>query len=102
MRSPPAREERHSSPCDAEARGGPVPTSGATRPSVSVPVGSMSSAGLRWRQVFAGEESELTDLRRWLGMLLPEGPSRDDVISVATELASNAIKHTASGRGGWF
>jgi len=62
----------------------------------------MPSAGLRWRRVFVGEERELTDLRRWLGMLLPQGAPRDDVVSVATELASNAIKHTSSGRGGWF
>src|SRR3989442_308413 len=98
-RCPTAREERHSSQYDAEARGGPMPTTGATRPSADVLVASMPSAGLRWRRVFAGEERELTDLRRWLGMLLPERAPRDDVVSVATELASNAIKHTASGRG---
>jgi Bacteriocin-protection, YdeI or OmpD-Associated len=32
----------------------------------------------------------------------PDCPARDDVASVATELGSNAIRHTASGRGGWF
>jgi Histidine kinase-like ATPase domain len=41
-------------------------------------------------------------LRRWLASLLPECPSRDDVISVATELGSNAIRHTASARSGLF
>jgi hypothetical protein len=30
------------------------------------------------------------------------GPARDNVLSAATELASNALRHTASGRGGWF
>jgi serine/threonine-protein kinase RsbW len=35
-------------------------------------------------------------------MLLPECPARDDVIYVSTELASNAVRHTASGRGGRF
>jgi hypothetical protein len=34
--------------------------------------------------------------------LLPGCPARDDVASVATELGSNAIRHTASGRSGWF
>jgi hypothetical protein len=57
---------------------------------------------LRWRQVFRGEERQLGLMRRWLASLLPECEARDDVISVATELGSNAIGHTASGRGGWF
>jgi anti-sigma regulatory factor (Ser/Thr protein kinase) len=52
--------------------------------------------------VFPGHERELAALRRWLASLLPESPARDDVYSVATELSSNAIKHTASGHGGWF
>lgn len=33
--------------------------------------------------------------------MLPDCPARDDVTSVATELASNALRHTASGRD-WF
>lgn len=42
-------------------------------------------------------------MRRWLASLLPACPPRDDVLSVATELGTNAIQHTASGRaGGWF
>ena len=58
--------------------------------------------GMRWRQVFPGEERQLGVLRRWLASLLPDCPARDDVASVATELGSNTIRHTASGRGGWF
>jgi len=41
--------------------------------------------------VFPGEERQLAVLRRWLATLLPACPARDDVILVATELASNAI-----------
>lgn len=41
-------------------------------------------------------------LRRWASGLLPACPARDDVVLVANELASNAIRHTASGRDGWF
>jgi Histidine kinase-like ATPase domain len=52
--------------------------------------------------VFRGEVRELSALRRWLVSLLPDCPARDDVLSVATELGSNAIEHTASGHGGWF
>jgi hypothetical protein len=57
---------------------------------------------LRWRRVFAGEASKAADVRRFLAALLPDCPARDDVISVTIELASNAIRHTASGRGGHF
>lgn len=57
---------------------------------------------LRWRRVFPGREAELSQLRRWLGGLLPATPVRDDVVMVAVELATNAVKHTASGRGGRF
>ena len=56
----------------------------------------------RWWQVFSGEKRQLGLMRRWLVACLPECPARDDVVSVATELGSNAIVHTASGRGGWF
>lgn len=59
--------------------------------------------GWRWRRVFAGHQRELSKLRRWLASLLPECPARDDVASVATELGSNTLAHTASGEpGGWF
>src|SRR6266700_3905226 len=57
---------------------------------------------LRWRRVFPGHENQLRALRRWLTVLLPQCAARDDVISVATELGTNAVKFTASGQGGWF
>lgn len=56
----------------------------------------------RWRQVFAGEEHQLAHLRCCLAALLPPCEARDDVVSIATELGSNAIRHTASGNGGSF
>jgi len=65
------------------------------------PAAAVASA-LRWRQAFPGQERQLRVVRRWLASLLPECPARDDVISVATELGSNAVRHTASGRGGVF
>src|SRR5262249_61401316 len=58
--------------------------------------------GMRWRKVFRGEDRQLGAMRRWLASLLSAVPARDDVTLVATELASNAICHTASGRGGGF
>jgi len=58
--------------------------------------------GLRWRRVFPGEERQLGVMRRWLASLLPDCPARDDLLTVATEYGANAVRHTASGRGGWF
>jgi hypothetical protein len=58
--------------------------------------------GPQWHRVFPGEERQLGVLRRWLASLLPRCPARDDVASIATELGANAVRHTASGRGGWF
>jgi serine/threonine-protein kinase RsbW len=54
------------------------------------------------RRVFAGEERQLGLMRRWLASLLPACSVRDDVAGIATELGSNAIRHSASGRGGTF
>jgi serine/threonine-protein kinase RsbW len=55
-----------------------------------------------WRRKFPGDPRELRVMRRWLASLLPECPARDDLALAATELASNAIRHTASGQGGQF
>jgi anti-sigma regulatory factor (Ser/Thr protein kinase) len=57
--------------------------------------------GMRWRRVVPGEQRQLGVLRRWLESLLPSCDERDDVTTVANELASNAVRHTASGQGGW-
>ncbi len=64
--------------------------------------GESGAAGTRMRQVFVGQASQLRLMRRWFESLLAPGSVRDDVLSVATELASNAIRHTASGEGGCF
>ncbi|HEY5986443.1 MAG TPA: ATP-binding protein [Streptosporangiaceae bacterium] len=76
--------------------GAPDPASGASQtPSGSAPA-------LRWRRVFPGEERQLGLLRRWLALLFPPCPARDDVTAIASELSGNALRHTASGRGGLF
>lgn len=76
------------------------PAAGASQHSAGPAVQGVNV--LRWRQVLRGEDRQLGVLRRWLSSMLPECPARDDVASVAVELASNALRHTASGRGGWF
>lgn len=58
---------------------------------------------LRWRRSFQGEAREVSAMRQWLKALLPESPALTDVLSVASELGSNALQHTGSGQpGGWF
>jgi Histidine kinase-like ATPase domain len=54
----------------------------------------------RWRRVFPGRDDQVREARRWLAGLLPGTPERDDVIVVAVELVTNAIRHTASGQDG--
>jgi anti-sigma regulatory factor (Ser/Thr protein kinase) len=60
---------------------------------------------LCWRKAFPGAEHEVRAVRQWIAGLLPDCPSRDDVVTVAVELATNALKFSASGGGGdsgWF
>jgi serine/threonine-protein kinase RsbW len=77
--------------------------SGAPRQGVAESRGpSVPSAETRWRRVFPGEERQLSLMRRWLESLLPDCPARDDALLIATELGTNALRHTASGRDGHF
>ena len=73
----------------------PAPPALPPRPALPPPV-------QRWRRVFPGQEAELRHIRSWLAELLPSGPAREDVVTVATELAANAVRHTASGAHGFF
>jgi serine/threonine-protein kinase RsbW len=71
---------------------------------MTTPAGQAAPAvpGLRWRQVYPGDLAQLCPLRKQVAAVLPECPGREDMIMVASELAANAVRHTASGRGGWF
>jgi serine/threonine-protein kinase RsbW len=81
-----------------------MPANGGSRDQVAGMPGPPSAprSRLRRRRVFPGEERQLAELRRWVASLLPQCPARDDVACVATELGTNAVRHTASGQGGWF
>jgi hypothetical protein len=71
-------------------------------PSSPQPGAVRSIAPLRWRRVFPGQEAELGQVRYWLSELLPDCPARGDVLTVTIELAANAVRHSASGLGGFF
>jgi anti-sigma regulatory factor (Ser/Thr protein kinase) len=76
-------------------------TSPATSPGSDLGTGPRVRGHVpRWRRVFPGRDDQVREVRRWLAGLLPAVPERDDVIVVAVELVTNAIRHTASGRGG--
>src|ERR1700744_2064138 len=61
-----------------------------------------SQRGLRWMRVFPGTLDQVAEARRFVACLLDECPARDALVSCASELAANAIVHTASGTGGFF
>jgi hypothetical protein len=65
-------------------------------------LGRAADAGAQFRQVFPGDECQLRHVRRWLAANLPGCPVLDEVVSIATELGSNAIRHSATGRDGKF
>jgi Histidine kinase-like ATPase domain len=78
-------------------------TKRALSPGPRAPVMSIGPRPIRqWRRLYPGDRRQLRVLRRWLATLLPACASRDDVVLVAVELATNALKFTSSGRGGWF
>jgi serine/threonine-protein kinase RsbW len=95
VNSAPASPSRHPSVAGEQAISG---GEADLLRSVSGPAGV-----LRWRRVFPGVEAQVRELRCWLQGLLPDRAARYDVITVATELAANAVRHSASGRtGGLF
>jgi anti-sigma regulatory factor (Ser/Thr protein kinase) len=58
-------------------------------------------------RVFPGEAGQVTAARIFVARVLADGaicggPARETLLTCVTELAANAVKHTASGRGGVF
>ncbi|MGH3342731.1 MAG: ATP-binding protein [Carbonactinosporaceae bacterium] len=58
----------------------------------------MTAAIVRW---FPGEPAAVSQARAWLAALLRPLPVLDDAVIVVSELATNALTHTASGREGY-
>ncbi len=54
------------------------------------------------RRAFAGRQSDLPVMWQRLKSVLSSSAVLGDVLSIATELGANAIKHTASSDGGGF
>jgi len=53
-------------------------------------------------RIFAGAGDQVRHARDFVGRVLDECPAADDATLLTSELATNAIAHTASGLGGKF
>jgi serine/threonine-protein kinase RsbW len=56
----------------------------------------------RWTRVFAGELRQVPEARAFVSRALAGCPARETLMACVSELAANAVTHTASGRGGHF
>jgi serine/threonine-protein kinase RsbW len=54
------------------------------------------------RRVFPGRPDQVAQARRFVGRVLSGCPVADDALLCVSELASNAIRHTRTGRNGKF
>jgi anti-sigma regulatory factor (Ser/Thr protein kinase) len=53
-------------------------------------------------RTFAGDPHEIRNVRHFVGQCIKGCPVADDVTLLASEIATNAVRHTASGRDGTF
>jgi anti-sigma regulatory factor (Ser/Thr protein kinase) len=53
-------------------------------------------------RVFVGLREQVRDVREFVARAIDGCPVADDVILLASEISTNAIVHTASGKGGTF
>jgi anti-sigma regulatory factor (Ser/Thr protein kinase) len=56
----------------------------------------------RFRQTFAGQPDQVAHARRFVEGALAGCPALADVVLLTSELATNAVQHSATGRGGAF
>jgi serine/threonine-protein kinase RsbW len=61
-----------------------------------------AAATLPKARIFDGRPEEVSNVRAFVASALDRCPVADDVILLASELAANAIRHTASGLDGTF
>ncbi len=71
--------------------GAPFPWPGGSRPDPDL-----------WLRVFAGEPRRVPEARAFVARALVGCPARETLMACVSELAANAIAHTASGEGGLF
>ena len=57
---------------------------------------------MRWVRVFPGELQQVRQVRTFVACALAGCPARETLLACVSELAANAIAHTATGAGGIF
>jgi serine/threonine-protein kinase RsbW len=57
---------------------------------------------VRCIRTFPGNLGQVKEARAFVGSVLEACPARETLLTCVSELAANAIEHTASGRGGMF
>ena len=63
---------------------------------------SIATATIPQARTFAGSPEEIRSVRHFVGQLIEGCPVADDLILLASEIATNAVRHTASGQDGTF
>jgi serine/threonine-protein kinase RsbW len=63
---------------------------------------SQSAATMPKVRIFEGSAEEVRNVRDFVGRFISGCSAADDVVLLASELATNAVLHTASGAGGKF
>jgi serine/threonine-protein kinase RsbW len=63
---------------------------------------SKTATTIEQARIFDGSPEEVRNVRDFVRQTIQGCPVADDVILLASELATNAIRHTASGMGGKF
>jgi serine/threonine-protein kinase RsbW len=63
---------------------------------------SSATATIPQARTFAGSPEEMRNVRHFIRQLVKGCPVTDDVVLLASELAANAVRHTASGADGTF
>ena len=77
------------------------PTAGGPavpRPELIHAMVAIRPGGLTWRRTFLGRPDQAPRARQFVRFLLDDSPCREDAELVVSELVSNALRHTASGR----
>lgn len=86
-------DERGGAPHPVPFRPGHVADSGRHSPWAALTVSS-------WARAFPGTAREVSLARQFVTSLLDGSPLRDDCVVVVSELFTNAVRHTRSGRPG--
>lgn len=61
-----------------------------------------TAAARRWQGTYSAEPAQVGPARRALARAIDGHPSADDAALIASEFATNAVLHSASGHGGKF